>query len=338
MFPSYEETIQGLGEKLRALEQQRLMIVRRLQRHLIAMLLALLATIACIVIISVLAPFFIIGFIVYVIIAIVLLTKQYRLYRTKFKKVIVAGVMEQLVTRCQLPHATDRFRYESHYDPKLRVSDADIKNSRLFNFGIDEIEGEDLFYGVLGLTEFKFSEIELIQIQTSTDSKGHTTRTRVTMFDGILFIADFHKEFAGVTILREASVFNSGKVGRMLQPFRNLMSVFAKEKKRPIQLENEDFNRAFHVETTDDVTARYILSPSMMERILTFKNQHNKRIEISFVHSLMYVALSSGRNHFEPKLYDSIKNVQAQIVYDDLVFLFSLIEQFDLNTRIWSKE
>src|SRR5690554_3393487 len=117
----------------------------------------------------------------------------------------------------ELPNETEDYRYTCDYTRNDRMSDRFIENCRLFDFQIEQIKGEDLFSGILGKTEFDFSELTLIQIQTQTDSKGHTTQSNVTMFDGILFTADFHKDFDGVTILRSANMFNTGAVGSFFQ-------------------------------------------------------------------------------------------------------------------------
>lgn len=337
MFPPYDEVISNLSEETAQLEQQRADILRRVKRHGLISLLIVLAIIVGSLLVDKLIVIGLIGLFIYVIIAVILLARKYKSFRAAFKQRIVWGMAREMLRLCRMPFATERYRYECRYSPRERISDHLIQESRLFNYSIDKIRGEDLFHGILGLTEFKFSELTLIQTRTSTDSKGHTTHTDVTMFDGILFTADFHKDFSGVTILHSANVFNTGRIGRMLRPLQHTLSLFAREKKRAISLENEDFNRAFHVQTTDDLTARYILTSSMMERLLNFKQTHPGKIEISFVHSSMYVAISSNKNYFEPKLADTIVETQGLAVYEDLKFLFGMIEEFDLNTRIWNK-
>lgn len=337
MFPTFNEAVQGIASALSDLERKRLGYVSSMKKHGITVAIGLAFILVGALLVDALALIAIIGLVIYIIVAAVLLSKKHQSLRLDFKHVVVAGLMKELLRLCQLPGETDAYRYESHFSPQHRVEDALIKESRLFNYQIDKIKGEDLFYGKLGLTEFKFSELTLIQIRTSTNSKGHTTRSEHTMFDGILFMADFHKEFDGVTILKTANMFNSGALGGLFAPIRRAFSVFSKERKHSIALENEDFNRAFHVQTTDDIKARYILSSSMMERLIQFRNKHHDNVEVSFVHSKMYIALSAKKNYFEPKMMRPITTEQARAVYDDLIFLFGLVEEFDLNTRIWSK-
>jgi hypothetical protein len=335
MFPVYNEVLSTISHEVDGLEKERLSLVSFLKIQGIILLTGVVFIVLFMAIEAVLAFAVVAALVIYLIIAITMFYKKYQKHRLNFKEKIVWSMSREILRLCEMPGETDAYRYESKYDHADRIKNDSIHASRLFDFRIDRIKGEDMFSGMLGLTEFQLSELTLIQRQTQTNSKGQTTTRNVTMFDGILFIADFHKEFEGVTLLKSANMFNTGKIGGVLSPLRNLFSIFSSEKS--IDLENEDFNNAFDVKTSDDIKARYILSSSMMERLLKFKSKHPQKVEISFVHSRMYIALSSGRNYFEPKLFETMDKKQAKVVYDDLIFFFGMVEDFDLNTRIWSK-
>ncbi len=337
MFPTYSEVMSTISQGVKELEQERVVAVSSIKMHGLFLLSGILIIIIFWVLEAALGMMLTILWIIYIIIAFILINKKYRKHRLNFKDKVVWSMSHHMLVLCKLPNETDRYRYECSYEHKQRLPDRYIQNSRLFDYSIDKIEGEDLFSGTIGRTDFKFSELTLSQIHVSTNSKGQTTRREVTMFDGVLFAADFHKEFDGVTLLKSANIFNNGTIAAWLQPIKNIFSFLSIEKKQSINLENEDFNRAFSVQTTDEIKARYILSSSMMERLLKFKNKHREKVEVSFVHSCMYIALSTGRNYFEPKLFQPIADQQTQVVYDDLTFFFGMVEDFDLNTRIWNK-
>lgn len=335
MFPAYNEVLTSISREIDEIENERLSLVSFIKKHGMLLLLGVIFIVLFLFIEAILAIVVIAATVIYLIIVIIMFYKKYQKHRLNFKEKIVWSMSREMLRLCEMPGETDAYRYECKYEHADRITNDSIHTSRLFDFTINKIRGEDKFSGMLGLTEFQLSELTLIQVQTRTNSKGRTTRRNVTMFDGILFIADFHKEFEGVTLLKSANIFNTGTIGGLLSPLRSLFSILSAEKS--IDLENEDFNNAFDVQTTDDIKARYILSSSMMERLLKFKSNHRQKIEISFVHSRMYVALSSGRNYFEPKLFEAIDKKQAKIIYDDLNFFFGMVEDFDLNTRIWSK-
>jgi len=245
-------------------------------------------------------------------------------FRAAYKSRIVAPLTQRMA--------------ECEYDPAARVGDEYVHRSQLFPFRISSIQGEDLFVGKLGLTHFQFSELKLIQEQASSDD-GSTHKS--IMFQGVLFVADFHKHFEGVTVLTGNWSSRNSRAGKvMTKVSKLLLERKSRTEDRVIKLENEAFNDAFEVRTSHDVEARYILSSNMMERLLDFKNRGQGRyapIRISFVDSCMFVSIWNSKDQFEVNLNREINDKAAEEIYRELSFYFGLIEDFDLNTRIWSK-
>ncbi len=327
MFPDFEEVHSAVTPHLDELESHRQDLIGQIKKHGLVTLGVILFSLLLIAFLP--DAIVVVGgaFVIYLVFIAFKLYNRYQAFRLEFKEKVVATLSKQILDLSQLENETEEYEYKCHYDHNRRVSDTHIYNSKLFPARIDEIKGEDLFQGVLGLTDFQFSEITLVEIRKSTNAKGHTTRKRVKLFDGILFVADFHKDFDGITTLTSANFVNNSFLGHF--------SLFSDLKK--MDLESAEFNRAFHVRSTDETKARYLLSSSMMERILQFKAQHHQKIEISFVNSRMCIALSSGKNYFEPSLFNPMDKQQTRSIYDDLTFFFGMIEEFDLNTRIWNK-
>ncbi|MGM9994166.1 MAG: DUF3137 domain-containing protein [Candidatus Avigastranaerophilus sp.] len=64
---------------------------------------------------------------------------------------------------------------------------------------------------------------------------------------------------------------------------------------KKVQMEDPDFNRAFSVESTDQVEARYLLTPTFMERLKEFaKDYPNNELNVSFEHGFVNIILSKG--------------------------------------------
>jgi hypothetical protein len=338
MFPSYEQVMTQLEQESNQYEQDSFNYVQFLKKHGLFLGGILVAVFLFFLIFPPISVILLPVFIIYLIYFIYKLSKKHQDIRLFFKERIVGRMVQEILKACTLPYETDKYKYECSYYHQHRIADPSIRSSHLFNYQIDKTHGEDLFQGIIGLTDFQFSELTLKQIQVTRDAKGRTTRREITMFDGVLFVAYFHKEFEGVTTLTSANLFNSGTLGSWLNPLQKLGSILTGTKKISIQLEDVAFNKVFHVRTTDEIKARYILSSNMMERLLKFKKQHREKIEISFVNSTMNIALSSGRNYFEPVVMKPHSDREIRQVYDDIVFFFNMIEEFDLNTRIWSKQ
>ena len=105
-----------------------------------------------------------------------------------------------------------------------------------------------------------------------------------------------------------------------------------------VKLEDPEFEKEFVVYSSDQIEARYILSHSMMKRILEFKRKSNSRVHLSFHHSNVYLAVSSQRNRFEPRIMKSVLDPDLCREYlDDLLFAIEIVDDLNLNTRIWTK-
>lgn len=279
-----------------------------------------------------------IGVVIALIVMLIITSINYNKLRKLFKLQVISRMAKEIIQQTQMPDATKDYSYTCDYQPGQHVSPMMVRNSKLFDFQIDKYRGEDLFTGQIGLTKFEFSELQLIQVQTSTDSKGNTTRRDVTMFKGILFLADFNKKFNGITTLHADNFVTNSFLGKLFQPFRTMSKgSYNNQKKLSIDVESEEFNRAFEITTTDEIEARYILSSSMIQRILSFRQRNKQRIELSFVDSLICISLSDQKNYFEMKKFG--KNIEQELegIYHDFLFFFGMIEEFDLNTRIWTK-
>jgi len=221
-----------------------------------------------------------------------------------------------------------------HYRQTGCIDQSTYMSSQIFQTRPDRYKGEDLVWGKIGKTEIQFSEIHS-EYKTETRSKnGHRTVHWHTIFKGIFFIADFNKEFRGETIvLPDLAQRMLGRFGQKLQSW-NLA-----RKGSLVKLEDPEFERLFVVYSDDQIEARYLLSTSLMARIIDFANKTGKGISLSFVNSKLHVAISYDKNILEPKLFASLLNIKVSQEYvEDLLLVANIVEDFNLNTRIWTKQ
>ena len=219
------------------------------------------------------------------------------------------------------------------YQPQGLISQTTFRACGLFNQHIDRYQGEDRVHGMVGKTQVDFSEIHAEYKTTTRDSKGRTQTQWHTIFKGLFFIADFNKHFNGQTvILPDTAEKVFGSFGKMLQSWNVARADL-------IQLEDPEFEREFVVYGNDQIEARYILSTSLMRRILDFKNKTGTKIYLSFTGSKVYVALPITKNLFEPKYMSNITDFQPILDYaHDLSLAVGIVDDLNLNTRIWTKE
>jgi len=237
-------------------------------------------------------------------------------YREKFKEEVIREIINFI---------DNRFTYS----PSKKMSLSEFKKTGIFLMRVDRYRGDDHIEGKIDSTHVEFSEVHA-EYKTR-DNKGRTSYH--TIFKGLLFSADFNKNFNVKTyVLTDVAEKMFGFLGTKLQKMN-------KWRGQLVKLENIEFEKEFAVYSEDQVESRYILSPSLMERMLSFKKQTKKRIQMSFVDTRLYIAVPYRKNLFEPKLFGNIvdfKNIQEY--YDDLNLVLDLIETLNLNTRIWTKK
>jgi len=181
--------------------------------------------------------------------------------------------------------------------------------------GYDRSAFEDLFSGAHKGAQFELYEGHLEQ--RSTDSKGRTRYT--TVFRGQLIRMHFPREFLGVTIVRrDAGVFNVFGGGQ-----------FDGKKLERVRLVASEFEKAFEVWGTDQVEARYLLHPVMMERLIALESGlHGKRIRCAFEGGDLLVAVEGG-NLFEPG--DMFKPLvdpsRARRIVDEIASVVKVMDQ-----------
>jgi len=240
-----------------------------------------------------------------------------RKYRLNFKNNIVlkitAFVDENLV-----------------YTPDGFVSREEFTNSGIFQKYCNSFTGEDHFKGKIGKTAIEFSEV-VGRHKTTTGTGSKRKEQYTTIFKGVFFVADFNKNFSGYTlVLPDTAEKMLGKFGQNLQAFSS--------KGELIKLEDPEFEKEFCVYASDQVEARYILSPSLMQRIVEFKRKWDTKVYLSFRDSKVYIAIKMNKNLFETRLFKSI--VDYQFMEENvrfLILLTGIVEDLNLNTRIWTK-
>lgn len=282
----------------------------------------------------------------------------------------------------------DSFQFE----PTDSIDKDKINNSLTFPKKAKQLYGEDYVQGKVGNTDIEFSEIiaskspvkktatfshnkrqEKLQQKVNNYISGKkVAENNSHFFRGLYFIADFHKNFQGHTIVRptnftwsdvqksknsekkQASFKGSYKPDERLDlPYEH---DYQQELKQTT-LEDPELESLYNIYTNDPQQARYILSTSTMERIKDFHNrtndfhdQYKNKVFLAFYQSKMHIAISYAEDLLDPKgaAYEHIMDASSpeellekeQLVnlFQDLQFILGIVEDFNLNTRIWSKQ
>jgi hypothetical protein len=222
---------------------------------------------------------------------------------------------------------------QMRYSPHQGVSVPTFVASSLFRTP-DRYKSEDGLSGRVGQTDLLLSEVHAEQKHESRDSKGRRQVYYTTIFRGIFMVADFHKHFIGTTrVLPDSAERWFGGLGRALQGFRPLSS------QELVYLEDPEFEKQFVVYSTDQVEARYILSTSMARRILELRQRWGDDVRVAFVNSHVYLAITHSQAFLDPEVEQgTLSREQLTQVVSELAMCFDLVDELNLNTRIWTKE
>lgn len=228
------------------------------------------------------------------------------------------------------------------YNPTGGISQQEFRNSLIYQHSIDRYSNEDLIYGLLGKTAVRFSEVHAEYKTTTTDSKGNRHTHWHTIFKGVFFVADFNKHFQGRTIVQPDHLESAwGGVGSWLQSLTAKAQV-GSHKGQLVKLEDPTFERLFAVYSTDQVEARYILSTSLMQRLVEFHDRVGRPLALSFIDSKLHIAIPNNKNLFEPPSiwFGSALMTQQEVqtYFDDIKLAAAIVEDLNLNLRIWTKE
>jgi len=244
------------------------------------------------------------------------------LYRWLIKEYVAAfknDIIERIIRLVDPNLKYSKFGYIPRYS---------FTGSKLFLKNPDEYDGDDHVTGKIGETSLEFSEINARYV--TYNSKGG--RQEHTIFKGLFLTADFNKHFKSTTvILPDTAEKLFGHMGAFFQS-KNV------SRGQLVKLEDPEFERHFVVYGQDQIEARYVLSTSLMKRITDFKKKSGRNVFMSFVGSKIYVAISYARNLFEPRVFKTVLDfAPIQQYFEDLKLAIDVIEDLNLNTRIWGK-
>jgi len=216
------------------------------------------------------------------------------------------------------------------WQPDEGVTEGEYEAGGLHPAG-DEYESGNLVSGREGKTAFRFAEVRVENVETECDAKGRVTERRTTLFSGVWFVADFNKHFRSRTrVLPDTAERVFGKrLGRWLQKAGSFGE-------RLVELESPEFEKLFAVYSSSQQDARYLLSPSLMERLEKLAKAR-RGVAFAFHDGQIAVAIPDAAGYLERTTAASAEELAGKLIRG-LAPYVGLVETLDLNTRVWTKE
>jgi len=171
---------------------------------------------------------------------------------------------------------------------------------------------DDVFTG-----SYKDVKIEIVEAEFDVG----TGKNRRTVFNGVMVKLDMNKNFSGHTIIKPDGFFHNSPLPELKQTM----------------LEDVQFEKKFDVFTDDEVEARYLLTPSFMERLKNMQTAFKAdKISCSFHDKYLIIALHTNKDLFS--LCSLVKPVddsrQYFTMYEEIVSIIKLIDHFKLDQKI----
>lgn len=110
-----------------------------------------------------------------------------------------------------------------------------------------------------------------------------------------------------------------------------------RKKMQNVNLEDTNFEKQFDVYTRDQIEARYLLTPTFMERLKSLNTSFGtKGIKCSFFDEYIMFAIPTKKDLFElGSLYKSLNsNKLVEVFYDELHSIQEMIDHLKLNEKI----
>lgn len=237
-----------------------------------------------------------IGALVYTFTAMLITASKRNEFRTNFKRQII----ENIVKKHGLSYDKDRGLGLDEF-------------FTIYDCRVDEWSSEDLISGEIEGVRVKFSDFYAAKKVKKKDS----TET-VVLFRGVLFKADFNKKSNCITQIAHAGSRNLAIYGQRAS------------------MDDARFEEIFDVYTTDQIGARYVLTPVIMERFREVCERFGCPVNAVFKDGQIFIAVETRRDDFEPQLGKSLTDEATLAAYESEIESFTqIVKELNLNRKIW---
>ena len=228
------------------------------------------------------------------------------------------------------------------YIDRGRMSLAAVNRSKIIEERrIDSYSNSHYLSGDVVGIKIELGDVKIEEKHEYEERVGENeTRTRTeyeTIFKGVFLRAESPKRIDGyVLVLRDRIE------GALSSIFRKTFSYNSLRLER-IKLDSPEFEKHFFTYGSDQIESRYILSHSMMERILRFRKKVGHGISLSFTEGDVFLAVHDVELFLEPPIYRSLLNREVMEKYIGSVFFLvgviavGFVEELKLDQKLWAK-
>jgi hypothetical protein len=194
------------------------------------------------------------------------------------------------------------------------ITTTDIKNCMILPLAdIATTTFDDCFIG-----EYRNINIAISECKHYTREKNY--------FEGVIIKLDMNKNFNGNTVIRPRCAANiSSEIDLKLNKIKK------------INLEDPSFNEKFFIYSTDEIEARYLLTPTFMERLYNTGKAFGSNFEYcAFYENSIYIALNTDKDMFDLCDLNTPLDDKEQfdILFEEFASILGLVDHFKLDQKL----
>ena len=205
----------------------------------------------------------------------------------KFKEEFIVNLVKETYPGCT-------------YNPKMGLDLKELMEPGFFRRP-DRYFSEDLLIAEYEGIPFTMVDYTFQDERRTTDSKGHTRVTYVTYAKGRHMVFDFKREFNQVVKVLETRGLGANVRGL-----------------EKIDTESINFNEKFDTYTSDSLTAFYVLTPQIQEKLLELETKFKGSIFFAFMNGKFYLSINDNVDTLDMSLKGEINeqtldHIRAQL-------------------------
>lgn len=231
-----------------------------------------------------------------------LLRNRAKLFKDKFKPLVVSSVLRFIDSRLKY--------YHTEYIPK-----DSFNRSGIFPIDPELYTGEDYIRGKIGEVSFEMCELD---VHHTSETKGKLEQ----IFEGIFFHANFNTSFKGRIVMIPRPEWQS-----FIRTMKNFTKYGGYEL---IDTGHKEFDDEFIIYIDKGVHYKEILTNQLIETINNYHLQSQKRVYASFKDNHFYMAIAEPYELLEAHIF--LPNINFDIIsafYEELYLFTRIVEDFD---------
>ena len=213
------------------------------------------------------------------------------------------------------------------YEPEKGLDESVISSTQMMNMG-DRYSSNDFISAKYKNINVVQADVHIEEEHESTDSDGHTTRTRVTIFRGKWMIFDFNKTFKANIQVSQKNFGNS-----------RIKNWGQKVKYKKVMMEDQAFNNQFKTFAQDEHDAFYVLTPSLMEKIKKLAGSVQGKLLFCFIDNKLHIGLQNGKDSFEHSIFSEINEEKVtNEIAQDIKIITNFVDELSLDNDLFRRE